>query len=310
MGRTHVTPQIRSTGLELSLVREIPTADKCSRDAMVAHTTGEPITRFDGTSNPYIDYHRNDVLLSLQHMRSDGANEMTFIVETQVTELLLKATHFELANVAHSVRNDDVRGALVRLPRVKLLIEQIRDTWTVLSTITPQGFNEFRDHLGTSSGQQSYMYRHVELILGNKNEALARAHENNPDVWPAIEAALNGPSLWDEVTRLLSRRGYPIEPDSHDRNHAAPYQERPDVQRAWVEIYRRADIDDELYLLGEALIAVAAAFTEYRWHHFVGTQRILGLKPGSGGSAGVGWLQAITEHRFFPELWTIRTQLG
>ncbi|NEW76644.1 tryptophan 2,3-dioxygenase [Streptomyces rhizosphaericus] len=310
MSRTHITPQVRSADLELSLVRDIPTADKSSRNEMVTHTSGEPITGFEDTSNPYVDYHRNDVLLSLQHMRSNGADEMTFIIETEVTELLLKAVHFELANVAHSVRNDDIRAALVRLPRVTLLIEQIRDTWRVLSTITPHGFNEFRDHLGISSGQQSYMYRHVELILGNKNAALARAHENNPDVWPALEAALNGPSLWDEVTELLMRRGHLTDSDGHDQDYAAPYQERPEVRRAWREIYQHADIDDDLYLLGEALMTVATAFTQYRWNHFVGVQRILGLKPGSGGSAGVGWLRGITEHRFFPELWTIRTDLG
>lgn len=309
MARTHVTPQIRSADLEMSLARGIPAADSSSRAATVAHTSGEPITAFDGTSNPYIDYHRNDILLSLQHMRSDGADEMTFILETQVTELLLKATHFELANVAHSVRGDDLPAALVRLARVRLLIEQIRGTWSVLSTITPHGFNQFRNHLGISSGQQSYMYRHVELILGNKNATLARAHENNPDVWPAIEAALNGPSLWDEVTDLLGRRGYTIEPGSADREYAAPYIERPDVRRAWLKIYQQSDTDDELYLLGEALMDVATAFSQYRWNHFIGTQRILGLKPGSGGSAGVGWLKSITEHRFFPELWTIRTQL-
>ncbi|MFJ6987331.1 MULTISPECIES: tryptophan 2,3-dioxygenase [unclassified Streptomyces] len=310
MNRTHITPPVRTEDLELSLVRDIPSADARSRSETVTHTSGEPLTRFDGASNPYVDYHRNDVLLSLQHMRSDGADEMTFIVETQVTELLLKAVHFELANVAHSVRHDDVRAALVRLPRVTLLIEQIRDTWRVLSTITPHGFAAFRDHLGISSGQQSYMYRHVELILGNKNETLARAHDNNPDVWPALEAALHGPSLWDEVTGLLGRRGLLAASEAPERDHAAPYEERPDVLEAWREIYRRADLDDDLYLLGEALTGVAAAFTQYRWNHFVGVQRILGLKPGSGGSAGVGWLRGVTEHRFFPELWTIRTDLG
>lgn len=33
------------------------------------------------------------------------------------------------------------------------------------------------------------------------------------------------------------------------------------------------------------------------------------IVPGSGGSAGVGWLQQVSSQRFFPELWTIRTQL-
>ncbi|MGW4830273.1 tryptophan 2,3-dioxygenase [Amycolatopsis japonica] len=310
MNRTHITPQVRSTDLEHALVRDISTANKSSRDDTVAHTSGEPIVQFEGSSNPYVDYHRNDVLLSLQHMRSDGADEMTFIIETQITELLLKALHFELANVAESVRRDDTCAALDRLPRATLLIEQIRDTWRVLFTITPNGFTQFRDHLGISSGQQSYMYRHVELILGNKNEKLARAHDNNPDVWPALEEALNGPSLWDEVTHLLRRRGKLRHAGSTVRDYSAPYQESPEVRQAWREIYQAANIDDDLYRLGEALLDVATAFTQYRWNHLVGVQRILGLKPGSGGSAGVGWLRGITEHRFFPELWTIRTQLG
>jgi tryptophan 2,3-dioxygenase len=309
MARTYVIPSVRSQDKELALVRNIAESTASLREDNVAVTQGEPLTEFAGDSNPYIDFHRNDVLLSLQHMRSDSPDEMTFILETQVTELLLKATHFELVNAQTRIRAGDVEGAVVLLKRARLLIEQISNTWQVLSTITPAGFNLMRDHLGVGSGQQSYMYRHVEFVLGNKSVTLAGAHRNNPEVWPALEAALNGPSLWDDVTALLVRRGRMAD------NRCAPdptarYEERDDVREAWRRIYEDADVDDEFYRLGEALVDLAEIFTHFRWKHFVGVQRILGLKPGTGGSAGVGWLRGITTHRFFPELWSLRNDLG
>jgi tryptophan 2,3-dioxygenase len=56
-------------------------------------------------------------------------------------------------------------------------------------------------------------------------------------------------------------------------------------------------------------VTIDEMMSQYRWRHFVSVHRIIGFKPGTGGSAGVGWLQNITSHRFFPELWAIRTRL-
>jgi tryptophan 2,3-dioxygenase len=308
--RKRSIPEVRVPTLELSLVRNIDTSDNESRNETVKHTDGEPLVRFEGKSNPFIDYHRNDVLHSLQHMRSEGHDEMPFIIMTQIKELIFKAIHYELHNMQLRVKDDDLVGAMALMPRVKREFEFLIKTWDVLSTITTHGFNEFRNHLGISSGQQSYMYRHVEFILGNKNERLALAHENNPDVWPAMQKALNSPSLYDDVIALLARRGHAIPRECLEREWKEVYKPHPAVEAAWLKVHEDPSPDNDLFMLSEHLIEVADLFSQYRWRHFISVERILGYKPGTGGSAGVGWLKHVVEHRFFPELWTIRTTLG
>lgn len=307
--RKRVVPEVRNPALELSLVKPIATGDNTQRATTVRDTDGEPLTAFEGTSNPYLEHQRNDLLLSLQHMRSEGHDEMVFMCITHCKELTFKAIHYELANMQARVRADDVAGALQLAPRVKALLEFLGKTWDVLSTITPHEFNQFRNTLGIASGQQSYMYRHVEFILGNKSVPLARAHANNPDVWPWMERALNSPSLYDDVLALLHRRDIAVPPEALSRDWSAPYVTNPGVEAAWLWVYGDPTPENELYRLGEALMDIADVFSQYRWRHFVSVERILGFKPGTGGSAGVGWLRSVVDHRFFPELWSVRTQL-
>ncbi|MFL9875832.1 tryptophan 2,3-dioxygenase [Paraburkholderia megapolitana] len=308
--RKRVIPEIRDSALELSLVKSVDISTDESREETVKATAGEPLIAFDGKSNPFIDYHRNDLLLSIQHMRSEGHDEMVFILMTQSKELTFKAIHYEAYNMQQRIRADDVAGALALVPRIKRLFEYLVKTWDVLSTITTSGFNEFRDCLGVSSGQQSYMYRHVEFILGNKSTRLARAHANNPDVYPQLKAALNAPGLYDDVLALLHRRGIAMPARALERDWSQAYACDPDVEKAWLSVYQNPTPDNDLYQLGEGLIEIADLFSQYRWRHFTSVERILGFKPGTGGSAGVGWLKHVVEHRFFPELWAIRTVLG
>lgn len=242
-------------------------------------------------------------------MRSEGHDEMVFMCITHCKELTFKALHYELANMQARVRADDVTGALQLAPRVRALLEFLGKTWDVLSTITPHEFNQFRNTLGIASGQQSYMYRHVEFILGNKSVPLARAHANNPDVWPYMERALHSPSLYDDVLALLHRRDIAMPPEALSRDWSAPYAVNPGVEAAWLWVYGDPTPENDLYRLGEALMDIADVFSQYRWRHFVSVERILGFKPGTGGSAGVGWLRSVVDHRFFPELWSVRTQL-
>ncbi len=307
--RKRAIPQVRNPALERSLVKPIAGGNNAARDSNVQGTAGQPLLQFEGTSNPYLEHQRNDLLLSIQHMRSEGHDEMVFMCITHCKELTFKAIHYELFNTQRRIRDDDVAGALQLLPRVQRLLEFLAKTWDVLGTITPHEFNQFRNTLGIASGQQSYMYRHVEFILGNKSIPLARAHANNPDVWPQMEAALNAPSLYDDVLALLHRRGLPIPPEALERDWSAPYQRNEKVEDAWLQVYGDPTPENDLYRLGELLTDIADAFSQYRWRHFVSVERILGFKPGTGGSAGVGWLRAIVDHRFFPELWSMRTGL-
>ncbi len=279
-----------------------------TRAETVKQTGGEPSVDFEGTTNPYNEYQSIDLLLSLQHPRSQGYDEMTFYVMGQVKELLFRGLHFELYNARAQVQQDKVLNAIEILARCKAQCEYIARSWDVLSTISPEGFAQFRNTLGAASGQLSFMYRHVELILGNKSARLAGAFRNMPHVWPAMERSLNSRSLYDEVIALLARRGYAIDDAALERDWSSAYTVNASVEAAWMAVYAQPGPDKELYRLAEALTQVADAMSQYRWRHFVSVQRLLGLKPGTGGSSGVEWLRHVTEHRFFPELWTIRTQ--
>ncbi len=307
---TEIPSLIDPAGVEASPhPRPMELGSAAQREEAVSASGGVPSGDFAGRSNPYIDYESIDLLLSLQHPRSKAHDEMLFIIMGQVKELLFKALHHELHNVRALLRRDDVDNAVILLGRAKEIAAYIGSSWNVLSTITTHGFNEFRDHLGSASGQLSFMYRHVEFILGNKNEALARAHRNVPHVWPAMEAAFRSPSLWDEAIALIDRAGFKVTSGSLDRDWAEPYTPHPSVEAAWLAVYERSQPVDLFYRLGEGLLALSDQLSQYRYRHFTAVERIIGMKPGTGGSSGVGWLRAAVDHRFFPELWTIRTRM-
>ncbi|MEE9415586.1 MAG: tryptophan 2,3-dioxygenase family protein, partial [Acidimicrobiales bacterium] len=306
----HLPQVVDPTGVDGSpYPRRLATTTDETREATAVQTGGEPLVDFAGTSNPYIDYQSIDLLLSLQHPRSDGYDEMCFFVMGQVKELLFRGIHFELVNAQLQIRSGEVANALEILKRARAFMEYIADSWDVLSTISTEGFNQFRDGLGTASGQLSFMYRHVEFALGNKSRKLAEAHRNVPHVWPAMKQALESPSLYDDVVALLSREGHQIDDAGLSRDWSEAYQPNESVEAAWFAIYQNPDTANPLYQLGEALISLDEHFSIYRWRHFVTVNKIIGYKPGTGGSAGVGWLEAVTRHRFFPELWAIRTQM-
>ncbi|MBD3663897.1 tryptophan 2,3-dioxygenase [Sulfitobacter aestuariivivens] len=280
-----------------------------TRAEMAEQTGGEPMVEFQGKTNPYIDYQSIDLLLSLQHPRSDGYDEMSFFVMGQVKELLFRGLHFELFNARAQLREGAVTNALVILNRAGAYVDHLADTWNILNTITTEGFNEFRDHLSTASGQLSFMYRHVEFILGNKSKRLATAHKNVRHVWPAMKEALESPSLYDAAISVIHNAGHKVDNAALNRDWAETYQSNASVASAWAEVYQNPAPDNPLYLLAEQLIAIDEKMSFYRWRHFTSVHKIIGYKPGTGGSAGVGWLQHVTQHRFFPELWEIRDSL-
>lgn len=275
----------------------------------VEETGGEPMVDYEGQSNPYIDYQSLDLLHSLQHLRSDGYDEMCFYIMGQTKELLFRGLHMELVNAREQIKEDNIPNAIEILTRCKAYVDHIADTWNVLGTINSSGFNQFRDHLSTASGQLSYMYRHVEFILGNKDKRLAAAHRNVPHVWPALKENFESPGLYDEVLRYLSRHGADIDATVTDRDWTQGYESSASVREAWLQVYTRPVPENADYQLAEKLVALDEAISIYRCRHFVTVQKIIGYKPGTGGSAGVGWLENVTRHRFFPELWEIRDNL-
>ena len=89
---------------------------------------------------------------------------------------------------------------------------------------------------------------------------------------------------------------------------ALPYEPSEAVEAAWLTVYRDGGPVD-LLRLADRLVDLASAFHDFRQTHLVTVERLMGHRPGTGGTSGVAWLRRIADHRFFPELWSVRTLL-
>ncbi|MEG8276520.1 tryptophan 2,3-dioxygenase family protein [Streptomyces sp. AHA2] len=270
-----------------------------------AHEPETPHLDFHGTT-PYEDYVKADVLTHLQHTLSDDPGEMVFLVTTQVMELWFTVIVHEWETAARALRSDDVPTATAALKRSVRELEALNASWKPLGQLTPAQFNSYRSALGEGSGFQSAMYRRMEFLLGDKSASMLVPHRGSPRVHAELEKALHEPSLYDEVVRLLARRGYDIPEAVLQRDVARRYEPAPEVEAAWTAVYS-ADESDELARLGEALSDVAELVWRWRNDHLVATRRAMGAKTGTGGSAGVAWLEKRAQKNVFPELWTARS---
>ncbi|MFJ8468177.1 tryptophan 2,3-dioxygenase family protein [Streptomyces swartbergensis] len=270
-----------------------------------AHEPETPHLDFHGTT-PYEDYVKADVLTHLQHTLSDDPGEMVFLVTTQVMELWFTVIVHEWETAAHALRGDDVPTAIAALKRSVRELEALNASWKPLGQLTPAQFNSYRSALGEGSGFQSAMYRRMEFLLGDKSASMLVPHRGAPRVHAELEKALHEPSLYDEVVRLLARRGYDIPQAVLGRDVSQRYEPSPEVEAAWTAVYS-GDESDELARLGEALSDVAELVWRWRNDHLVATRRAMGAKTGTGGSAGVAWLEKRAQKQVFPELWTARS---
>ncbi|GAA3086306.1 tryptophan 2,3-dioxygenase [Streptosporangium carneum] len=275
------------------------------REERARLTNGEPVADFG--ANPFVSYLADDILLSLQNPRTKEFSEPAFLIMSQVVELLFKLAHTEARQARDLLDLDDVAGALWVFRRLSRVQNVLTDTWEVLSSLSPVEYGAFRDQLGEGSGLQSSMYRHLEFILGNKNEAMVTPHRGDPAVHRELRRALGEPSLYDAALRLLRRRGFPVPQDCAERDWALPYEERQEVADAWQLVYQDPDRHLELHQLAEALVDIAYDFGRWRAAHLLTVERLLGSKAGTGGTSGVRWLRRVAEHRFFPELWLVRS---
>jgi len=260
-------------------------------------------------SMSYSDYLQLDALLGAQRPLSPAHDEMLFIVQHQTTELWMKLMLHELTAAKRSIAADQLDRAFKMLARVSRIFEQLVHAWDVLSTMTPPEYTAIRPYLGTSSGFQSYQYRCIEYSLGNKNPVMLRPHEHRPDLLAQVRAAFEAPSLYDEVLRVLARRGLPV-PASHvERDWTKPYVESSEVEQAWLEVYRQPETHWDLYQLGEELMDLEDAFRVWRFRHVTTVERLIGMKRGTGGTGGVQYLRKMLDVVLFPELWRLRTDL-
>ncbi|GAA2518326.1 tryptophan 2,3-dioxygenase family protein [Streptomyces longisporus] len=274
------------------------------------HEASEPETPhldFAGTT-PYEDYVKADVLTHLQHTLSDDPGEMVFLVTTQVMELWFTVIVHEWETAAHALRSDDVPTAVAALKRSVRELEALNASWKPLGQLTPAQFNSYRSALGEGSGFQSAMYRRMEFLLGEKSASMLVPHRGAPRVHAELEKALAEPSLYDEVLRLMARRGCAIPGSVLRRDVSRRYEPSEAVEAAWTAIYA-GDENAELARLGEALTDVAELVWRWRNDHLVATRRAMGSKPGTGGSAGVAWLEKRAQKNVFPELWTARSHV-
>jgi len=184
-----------------------------------------------------------------------------------------------------------------------IIIHQASEIWLKLAG------HEVEDELGPASGFQSYAYRKLEFLLGNKNRNLVEVHRHDTAVYEELKRVLDAPSLYDVVLRRLSGDGLEINPAKLDRDFSLPYEADETVQAAWFEIYRNPDSYFELYELAEKLVDIEDSFQAWRFKHMYTVQRIIGNRRGTGGSSGVPFLKKAIETSFFPELFAIRTDL-
>ena len=260
-------------------------------------------------SMSYGDYLHLDLVLNAQKPLSPDHNEMLFIIQHQTSELWMKLMLHELHAAIRCVAADELGNAFKMLARVSKIMEQLVHAWDVLATMTPPEYSAIRPYLASSSGFQSAQYRCIEFALGNKNAAMLKPHQHRPDLLAMVQAAYEAPSLYDESLRLLARRGIPLPPGCLDRDWTQAYRADPQVEQAWLVVYRDTKSHWDLYQLGEELTDLEDAFRLWRFRHVTTVERVIGFKRGTGGTGGVSYLRKMLDVVLFPEIWTLRTSL-
>jgi tryptophan 2,3-dioxygenase len=257
----------------------------------------------------YGGYLRLDEMLALQSPRSGEHDEMLFVIIHQASELWMKLCLHELRLVMDSIRADDLTRASKGLARIARVQRQMIQSWDVLCTLTPAEYNTFRGALAISSGFQSYQYRQLEFMLGNKDARLIDVHRHTPRHVAILETVLHEPSLYDEVLALLSRRGFAMPAACLARAWEHPYVPDAAVEEIWLSIYRATQANWDIYELAEKLVDLEDQFQQWRFRHLKTVERVIGMKSGTGGSSGAPYLARALSLQFFPELWSLRTRL-
>jgi tryptophan 2,3-dioxygenase len=257
----------------------------------------------------YSGYLHLDGILQAQHPLSSAHDEMLFIVQHQTSELWMKLAIHELSATCRLIAADDLQPAFKTLSRVSRILEQLNSAWDVLRTMTPSEYTEFRALLGQSSGFQSWQYRVIEFIVGNKNAAMSQIHAGDEAVAERLEAVRVAPSIYDLTIQLLHRRGLGIDKAVLERDVSLPHAASDSVLNAWLSVYREPARFWELYELAEKLVDFEDYFRRWRFNHVTSVERIIGFKRGTGGTSGVSYLRKMLDVVLFPELWQVRTQL-
>jgi tryptophan 2,3-dioxygenase len=260
----------------------------------------------------YGSYLGLDSLLNSQHPRSEPEHhdELLFIIQHQTTELWLKLVLHELSAASALIAADDLASALKKIARVKHIQKTMTEQWSVLATLTPSEYVQFRGALANSSGFQSYQYRAVEFALGNKNAKMLQVFDDDPQARELLETLLHRPSVYDEFLRYLARQGFAVPESLLTRDVTVAHTMTPELLPVYIEIYDNADRYWALYEACEELVDLEENFQLWRFRHLRTVQRTIGMKTGTGGSSGVDFLRRALDLTFFPELFAVRTEIG
>lgn len=264
--------------------------------------------QFQGAMS-YGDYLQIDDILNRQKCQSDAHDEMLFIIQHQTSELWMKLAIHELAAARASLEAQHMPAMFKMLARVSRIFEQLNNAWDVLRTMTPADYTRFRESLGNSSGFQSYQYRMIEFILGNRNANMLKPHAHVDHVHRELVAELQRPSFYDDVVTLLFQTVYGTTDAMPHPQLDGPHQPHPDIQKAWQTVYENVDQYWTLYELGEKLVDLEDYFRRWRFNHVTTVERVIGFKRGTGGTSGVQYLRRMLGVELFPELWHMRGEL-
>jgi len=273
---------------------------------MTAVDSGAPDLSYSGRT-PYVVYTDADILRGLIHPQTDEPLEVTFIVATQIMELHFNLLLHEWRRAIDCLNADDEAEALAALRRSVVVQDSLLRSWDLLSVMSPVQYNRFRAYLGKASGFQSFAYRHLEFLLGAKNATMLHPHSGMAQVHEELQASFDSPSLYDAALGFLARRGLGIPASILERDVRQPWTHPdPEVVEAWRRVYERSDVDPAPAELADLLTAVAERHATWRFVHYTAVRRILGAKPGTGGSAGLAWLKRSVDAQLFVELWEVR----
>ncbi len=277
---------------------------------MTHRTFEEGIERDFSDKLDYGGYLRLDQLLAAQEPLSQHHDEMLFIIQHQTSELWMKLMVHELQGAIYFIKKDQLEPCFKILSRVKQIQRMLFEQWSVLETLTPTEYSQFRGMLGRASGLQSHQFRLIEYLLGNKDAQAVEVFRHKPSIYDQVSNALNQPSLYDEFLRHLARRKLAVPATVIDRDFSQPYVESEEVIQVFKKIYENPELYWDAYEMCEKLIDVEEGFLLWRFRHVKTVERIIGFKRGTGGSSGVPFLRKAVDIRLFPELWDVRTEIG
>ncbi len=257
----------------------------------------------------YATYLRLEQLLTAQRPLSSPPHhdELLFIVQHQTSELWFKLVLHELTGAIHALQRMDARACCKILSRVSHIQNQLMNQWSVLATLTPSEYVQFRHVLGPASGIQSYQNRMIEFILGNKDARMLAVFNHDPPVLEALKAVYEAPTLYDEYLRFLARSGMSIPSEVLERDVTKIHKPHPEIVQTLKKVYAEPVIYWNAYEMAEKLLDLDEAYALWRHRHVKVVSRVIGMKRGTGGTAGVGYLEKIVGNVFFPELWDVRT---